>query len=103
MSAQPRNPIREPHPLAGKKVKIKDGVNDPAQKQVVGGAEYVIEDWWDRLTGGSWMFADGNPAALHYAMRSAFNQLPINDDVVYGKIGNLGHLVHVSELGEVIE
>ncbi len=32
-------------------------------------------------------------------MRSSMNGLPIDDEVVYGKDeGNLGHLIHVSEL-----
>ena len=86
------------HPLAGKTAKIGSGSSDPAQNLVVPGAEYKIEDWWDKLTGKSWMISDGNFACLHYAMRSASCNLPIDDEVVYGKIGNLSHLVHVSEL-----
>lgn len=95
----------EPHPLAGKKVRIKEGVEDPAQKMVVGGAEYVVEDWWDKLTGKSWMISDGNFAAMHYAMRTGLtgSPVPLDNEVVYGHIGNLGHLVHVEELAEVIE
>lgn len=64
---------------------------------------FRIEDWWDRLTGTSWMFSDGNPAAMIYAMRSA-GGLPLDDEVVYGKdiMSGLGHLVHVSEIGEVV-
>lgn len=89
---------KESHPQAGQTVRIKDGTVDPAQELVVGGAEYEIEDWWDLLTGSSWMHQNGNPAALHYAIRSAANNLPLDDEVVYGKIENLGHLVHVSEL-----
>ena len=84
--------------LAGTTVRIKDGVTDPIQGQVVGGTEYRVEDFWDHLTGGSWMNADGNPAALHYAMRAGMTGLPVDDEVLYGKIGNLGHLVHVSEV-----
>lgn len=87
------------HPLAGKTVTLNDSVvEDFMQHQVVSGAEYRIEDWWDRMTGGSWMNDDGNPAALQYGMRS-LGGLPMDDEVVYGKIGNLGHIVHVSELG----
>ena len=59
-----------------------------------------VEDYWDRVTGGSWMFADGNPAAIAFAVRSAVAGLPTDDDVVYGKVDGLGHIVHVSELGE---
>jgi hypothetical protein len=89
------------HPLAGATVLIKDGVLDPVQEMVVGGAEYRIEDWWDTLTGGSWQMAQGNIAAIQYALRVAGTGVPLDDEVVYGKIGGLGHLVHVSELSEV--
>lgn len=86
------------HPLAGKTVKIATWVADPAQKQVVPGAEYRIEDWWDRIAGVGWGEAPGNPACLHYSMRAAFNKIPVDDEVLYGKIGAFGHLVHVSEI-----
>jgi hypothetical protein len=69
----------------------------------VDGTEIRVEDWWDRVSGGSWQTAQGNPAALHYAIRTGLAGLgyvPPDDEVVYGKIGGLGHLVHVSELGE---
>jgi len=73
---------------------------------VMGGAagrttmEFTVEDWWDKLSGSSWMFAEGNPACMAYAIRAGVSKLPINDEVVYGhnKDGGLGHLVHVSEL-----
>ena len=89
----------ESHPLAGKIVKIKPEVTHFQQPEF-GGMDFVIEDWWDKLTGRSWMVSDGNPAALVYAMRTAV-KTPIDDEVVYGKgTGRfaLGHLVHVSEL-----
>lgn len=60
--------------------------------------EAVIEDWWDRVHGESWMAFDGNPAALNYAMRVATFGLPFDDEVVYGKVQGLGHLIHVTEL-----
>lgn len=82
----------------GATVRIRDGVTDPAQGQVVGGAEYRVEGLWQEVTGCSWTEAIGNPAALQYAMRAAANNLPIDDDVLYGKIGHFGHLVHVSEI-----
>ncbi len=87
-----------PHPLAGKVVTISHGVEDPAQGAVRGGAEYRIEDWWDRVAGKRWGDANGNPACLHYAMRAAANRIPPDDEVLYGKIGPFGHLVHVSEI-----
>lgn len=90
----------EPHPLAGKTVVLKEGTTDNARGMVVEGKEYEIEDWWDKLTGSSWMDADDNIAAIQYAIRRAYNTftVPIDDEVVYGHINGIGHLVHVSEL-----
>lgn len=86
------------HPLAGKKVLIKP------EAHLLANREYLIEDWWDRVAGMSWMDARGNPACLQYAMRTAFSDKPIptDDEVVYGKIDGLGYLVHFVELGDVI-
>ncbi|BAH32997.1 hypothetical protein [Rhodococcus erythropolis] len=79
----------EPHPLAGQTVEIKiEGET----------LEYRLEDWWDRVHGSSWMFADGNPAALKYAMRAGFAGLPVDDEVVYAKVDIFGHLIHASEI-----
>jgi hypothetical protein len=92
----------EQHPLAGKTVKIKDA--GACNGEVAEGQEYRIEDWWDKATGGSWMYADGNPAALKYAIRAGTAKpgLPLDDEVVYGKIGSFGHLLHASEIGDVV-
>lgn len=79
------------HPRAGQTVTVDLG-NGPEP--------YRIEDWWDRVSGGSWMFAEGNPACLAYAFRTA-GATPIDDEVVYGKAKNgRGHLVHISEIKE---
>ncbi len=86
--------IREPHALAGKTVLVKGGEFD--------GKEYHIEDWWQNVAGKSWMFCDGNPACLEFAMRSGFESLPPDNEVVYGKIGAMGKLMHVSQLGDPI-
>lgn len=83
---------KDASPLAGQTVTIKSGQ--------FAGQEYRVEDWWDRLGLGSWMFAAGNPACIMYAIRTADDDLPIDDDVLYGKIGSLGHLVHLSEIEE---
>jgi len=77
---------KEPHPYAGKTVKLKTG------------EEYRLEDWWDRGGQESWMFCDGNPACLNYALRAGLKHIPLDDEVVYGKIGPYGHLIHESEL-----
>lgn len=82
----------------GETVRIKEGVQDPIQEEVVGGAEYCIENLWEKVSGKSWMISYGNPAAMQYGMRSGLNNLPVDDNVLYGKIGPFGHLVHVSEI-----
>jgi hypothetical protein len=96
----------DPHPLAGKLVLLNSTSADPFQNAVIPAAAYRIEDWWDHLTGKSWTTSSGDIAAMHYAMRARAADLPIDeadiDEVVYGKIGAFGHLVHVSELGPVV-
>lgn len=79
---------KEPSELADKKVAFKNN------KEI----QILIEDWWDRVSGTSWMFSDGNPACIKYALRSAAADLPIDNEVLYGKIDGIGHLVHISEL-----
>ena len=89
---------KEKHELAGSVVKLKDGIDHPQFD--CDGSDYYLEDWWDRVTGGSWMHANGNPACLIYAMRSALKKepLPTDDEVVYGKVDSMGVLIHVSEI-----
>jgi hypothetical protein len=91
----------ESHPLAGRTVEVRFKGGHP---HIPGEPDelhdYRIEDWWDKLTGGSWMDAEGNPAALIYGMRAGVAGLPVDDNVLYGKVGPFGHLVHVSELLE---
>lgn len=81
----------EPSPLKGETVTVKFPGSDDT-------FEYVVEDYWDRVYGDSWMWAEGNPAALNYAMRVYQQGLPLDDEVLYGKIGAFGHLIHVSEV-----
>ena len=92
---------KEAHPLAGRTVVLNS--QDPVRGMVTEGQHYWVEDWWDRVSGGSWMYADGNPACIQYAVRTGtLKTIPTDDEVVYGKIDGIGHLVHVSELGEVV-
>ena len=89
---------RDPSPLAGQTVKVNPVA---PYENLIEGAEYRVEDWWQNVYGGSWMFAQGNPAALIYAMRTGMAGVagvPTDDEVLYGKIGHLGYLVHVSEV-----
>ena len=82
---------RETSPLAGKTVKIRADVAG------LGGQECLVEDWWQNVSGGSWMDSPA-PAAFQYAARSSAAGLPIDNDVLYGKVGNFGYLVHVTEV-----
>jgi hypothetical protein len=89
-------------PLKGQTVHIKKDVTH-FQDANFGGSEFIVEDWWDKLEQKSWMWCDGNPGCLVYAMRSTFQAarfIPIDDEVLYGHTpkNGLGHLVHVSEL-----
>lgn len=72
--------------LAGKEVKIKASVTHP-QNPNFGGSSFRVEDWWDHLSGESWMGATGNPACLVYGIRIAFTKerVLLDDDVLYGK------------------
>lgn len=95
--------MREPFKRAGDTIKVKSGVGKGLQCGDMSGADFVIEDWCENVLSGSWMYANGNPAALEYAMRTASNgnnnHVPtFSDDVLYGKIGMFGHLFHVNEL-----
>ena len=62
------------------------------------GKEFRAEDYWINFYDTSWMFQKGNPACMIYAMRSGFARLPIDNNVIYGKIGGLGWLIHESEI-----
>lgn len=84
-----------PHPLTGQAVTVDADLHadGPGPHQV------LVEDWWDRVFVRSWMVADGNPAALIYALRSSQAGLPTDNNVIYGKTpSGRGHLLHVSEL-----
>lgn len=88
----------EAHPLAGQTVTLSSGT--------FAGSEFWIEDWWDRVAGKSWMDCNGNPACLEYAVRGSFadHDPPFSNEVVCGKIGGLGKLIHVQHLSaEVAE
>ncbi len=77
--------------LAGKTVTIISGMYKDA--------EYLVEDWVENVMGQSWMNCNGNPACLKYAMRAgAKDNLPLDDDVLYGKIGCFRELIHISEI-----
>jgi hypothetical protein len=89
------------HPLAGQTVTIRDGVTDPKQHRVVAGAEFTVFDWADRYLRAPWGEVAGNPAAMHYGLRlvrTASCGASVDDEVLYGHIDGIGHLVHVTEI-----
>jgi hypothetical protein len=89
---------KEASELAGKTVRIKSSVKH-FQYPDFGGSDFTVEDYWDRIANKSWMDCDGNPACLVYALRSGFSNIPLDNEVLYGKSKNgLGSLVHVSEI-----
>lgn len=92
--------MREKHPLAGQTVKLKEGIGIFAQGDDAGGAEFRVEDWADNVLGRSVWAANGNPAAIEYALRTGTNgnHTPIDNKAVYGKVGMFGHIVHDSEI-----
>ena len=93
--------IRPRSPYAGCVMKIRPEAGKcTVSGMQLGGAEIRIEDWFQNVSGCSWMSANGNPAALGYALRAGLSggKIPWDNDVLYGKVDGLGYLVHVSEL-----
>lgn len=88
---------RERCPYAGCTLKTRPNVGKLGG-QDLGNQDFTVEDWFENVCGKSWMFANGNPTALLYAVRTANHNVPIDNDVVYGKIDGLGYAFHVSEL-----
>lgn len=89
----------EQHPLAGQTVQVQfKGGHPQIPGSEDGPLEFRVEDWQDRVMNISWMDMYGNPAALVYAIRVGVNDIPFNDEVLYGKVGSFGHMVHISEL-----
>lgn len=84
--------------LAGKTVLLKEDIDDLSVGKILKGTEYKVEDTWKNVTGVSWMDATGNYAALNYAMRAGVKNLPLDDNVYYGKINGLGFIIHESEI-----
>lgn len=86
-----------PHPLADRPVTLIENNSLGIPTTEI----YMIEDWWDSITGHSWQIATGNPAALEYSLRIANTSIPLDDEVVYGKLKGLGILIHVSEIASI--
>ena len=89
---------KEPSELAGKKLRLKENAKHPDIPRF-GGSLVVVEDWWDRVAGKSWMICDGNPACLIFGFRTANTSVPTDNEVLYvhDEVG-FGHLVHLTEI-----
>lgn len=90
--------MRERFKYAGEEMKINDAAMTLPTGQVLAGQTIIVEDYWQNVSGQSWMTSDGNPTAILYGMRNGIQGLPIDNEVVYGKVGGFGVMVHVSEL-----
>lgn len=78
---------QEPSPYKGKTVTL------------VSGHSFTVEDWWININGKSWKISDGNQACMMYATRVAQQNLPMDDDVLYGRIDDdMKGLIHLSEI-----
>ena len=98
------NKHKTPHQLANETVKVSFAdypyINDQLEPPN-GTFEFQIQDWWDHLTDQTWMESslERNPAAIFYALRRGLKDPVIEiNNVVYGRINNLGYLVHESEI-----
>ena len=84
--------------LANTTVKIKTSVYHP-NIQNFGGSNILIIDWYDRVFDHSWnTYSDGKIERVAYSLRATNG----DDEVLYGSIGTLHHLVHVSEIEETL-
>lgn len=93
------NKPRERSPYAGCEVKTRPDVGKDMGGRDLGNQVFRVEDWWENVYGRSWMVANGNPAAMVYGIRIGMKgSVPIDNEVLYGKIGGMGYLFHVSEL-----
>ena len=90
------------HLLSGRAVHLHPAKQTEGNPILPGGYPFVVEDWWDRINGKGWNESEGNPAAMMYGIRASVSGLPLDNEVVYGKINGLGHIVHVSELGNIL-
>jgi len=63
-------------------------------QQEAGEAFFEFDEAVQYKKGYGWKSCDGNPACMAYCRRVMRSGLPLNDEVVYGKVGCFGYLVH---------
>lgn len=63
---------RTPHKLTGEivRVELKAPITGGIDAGLAVIEEFMLEGWWDQLTGTSWTMSDGNFAAMAYGMRA---------------------------------
>ena len=87
---------KEQSPLAGKTVKIKPDAKHPYMP-AFGGSSFRVKDWQDRIMGMPWTEYVDHPVCIEYGLRISKVNI-LDDEVLYGKIGLIFLLVHVSEI-----
>ena len=94
------------HPLADKRVKLNSTAEDPLRGILIPGAIFEVENWYDRVDPSrpySWKDSVHQTfTTMHYDQRVNYLGRTPDDEVVYGHVNGLGHIVHTSELGEVV-
>lgn len=89
-------PLREPHPQAGKTVRLalRTLSKDTQDFQ---GAFYRVMDWWQNVNGTPWDESK-SPLTARYAARLLGSDVPWDGNVVYGRCGHELLCVHDSEI-----
>ena len=65
--------------------------------------EFIYEATDRKLLKGGWAMAQGNPAALLFAMRIGFDEVPGIPPAHYGHINGMGELVLKNEIVEILD
>lgn len=84
--------------LRGRTAVITEKMNDP-RGMMKPGDTFQVEGPASEVFGMPWDQAQHhmNWAAIHYGTRSRRNSLPDDNDVYYGKVDGMGHVLHRSE------
>lgn len=87
-------PHIHPSEHSGKGLRISQSVPG------IGGRECIVHDYWDRMYGITWQEGreDGLAACIFYDARARAEGLPLDNEVLYVRVGSLGYLVHVTEI-----
>lgn len=73
-----------PHPLRGRLIRMPDNwVTGHRQYGRLVPAQFVVVDWYDRVTGRAWKDML-TPTVIVYAIRVGAARLPEDDEVVFG-------------------